>query len=56
MKYIHKFDDLSELNNYIATDYIEPHVSLTGDDMVDYNIINANGHQYVDLGLPSGTL
>lgn len=56
MKYIHKFDDLSELNNYVATDYIEPHVSLTGEDMVDYNIIDANEHEYVDLGLPSGTL
>lgn len=58
-KYIHLFNTISSLNDYIETDYHEPFVSLTEETRVDYNrhpIINNNGYDYIDLGLPSGIL
>lgn len=58
-RYLHLFDSVQDLNNYITNDYEEPFVALTGGTRLDFNIpliINNNGHEYVDLGLPSGTL
>lgn len=36
--------------------YVKPNVSLCDDKGKVYYNLNANGHPYVDLGLPSGTL
>ena len=36
--------------------YIKPNVSLSIDTNSVYYNLDANGHEYVDLGLPSGTL
>ena len=60
MKYLHKFESESAFTeHYNSEDYIEPWVSYTKDEeteQVDYNKPDpANGHCYVDLGLPSGT-
>ena len=58
MKYIHKFDSESAFTAFkSSSEYLEPNVALTEDDnIVHYNrIINTNGHEYVDLGLPNGT-
>ena len=58
-RYLHLFDNISDLNDYIQNEYEEPFVALTSGQRVDYNkkpILDANGHEYVDLGLPSGTL
>lgn len=58
-KYLHLFNNISDLNDYIQNEYEEPFTALTGGQRVDYNkklIIDANGHEYIDLGLPSGTL
>ena len=58
-RYLHLFDSIQDLNNYITNDYEEPFVALTGGTRLDFNIpliINNNGHEYVDLGLPSGAL
>ena len=57
-KFITKFDTTAKLAAFSATtDFGRPHVSLTEDDSkVHYFEDNShNGHQYVDLGLPSGT-
>ena len=56
MKYIHKFDSESAFTAFkSSSEYLEPNVALTEDDnIVHYNRIT-NGHEYVDLGLPSGT-
>lgn len=54
MKYIKKFDTTTQYNN--ATLDL-PNVSLTMDNReVHYNPDIFRGHEYVDLGLPSGTL
>lgn len=63
MKYLKDFDTES---NYLAyrydkENYLKPNISLCeGNDMVYYNYPpsnpNFNGYDYVDLGLPSGTL
>lgn len=63
MIYLKVFDTES---NYLAyrydkENYLKPNISLCeGNDMVYYNYPpsnpNFNGHDYVDLGLPSGTL
>lgn len=63
MIYLKKFETES---NYLAyrydkENYLKPNISLCeGNDMVYYNYPpsnpNFNGHDYVDLGLPSGTL
>ena len=59
-KYIHKFDTVSEFEAvYNGQNYIEPWVSyVTENQTVNYNKIAdpANGYEYIDLGLPSGTL
>ena len=36
--------------------YVKPNVSLCDDNGNVYYNLNNNGHEYVDLGLPSGTL
>ena len=59
-KYIKKFDTHSDYEDFIETeDFIKPNISYCADDVeVHYNPIPDpyNGHAYVDLGLPSGTL
>ena len=60
-KYIKKFETESGYNSYIGgSDVALPNVSLIVPDDVRYNPIpsgpDANGHEYVDLGLPSGKL
>ena len=57
-QFITNFDTTAELATFSATtDFGRPHVSLTEDDSkVHYFENNShNGHEYVDLGLPSGT-
>lgn len=57
-KFITKFDTTAELATFSATtDFGRPHVSLTEDDSKVHYFVNDpyNGHEYVDLGLPSGT-
>ena len=56
-KWITTFDTTAELAAYSATtDFLRPHVSLTKDDMdVHFFEDPYAGHEYVDLGLPSGT-
>ena len=58
-KYIKKFDTHSDYEDFIETeDFIKPNVSYCVDDVeVHYNpyVDPYNGHEYVDLGLPSGT-
>lgn len=59
-KYIKKFDTHSDYEDFIETeDFIRPNVSYCVDNKdVHYNpyVDPFNGHAYVDLGLPSGTL
>lgn len=59
-KYIKKFDTHSDYEDFIETeDFIKPNVSYCIDNVeVHYNpyVDPYNGHAYVDLGLPSGTL
>ena len=56
-KFITNFDTTAELAIFSATtDFGRPHVSLTEDDSkVHYFEDPYNGHEYVDLGLPSKT-
>lgn len=58
MKNLRLFSTTAEADAAYANDYEEPWTSLTDENgEVRYNkSINANGHEYVDLGLPSGTL
>ena len=58
MKYIKKFNNSSEYEEYAQGDMILPNVSYCSDNhQVYYNPLPIyNGHEYVDLGLPSGTL
>lgn len=55
MIYLHKFATEQDFNSvYYGNGYVEPWVSLTqAIDRVDYN---KRPYEYVDLGLPSGTL
>ena len=61
MKYLKNFETENEYLTYRndKVNYLKPNVSLCeGNSMVYYNYPpkpNANGHDYVDLGLPSGT-
>lgn len=58
-KHLHLFDTEADFSAaYKGEGYVEPWVSYTEDvARVKYNkYINPNGHEYVDLGLPSGTL
>ena len=59
MKYIHRFDTWVNFDAvYFGSNYIQPWVSVVDEesnrDRLAYNKLNANGHGYVDLGLPSG--
>lgn len=56
-KFITKFDTTAELVSFSATtNFGRPHVSLTEDDSkVHYFEDPYKGHEYVDLGLKSGT-
>ena len=57
-KFITNFDTTAKLAAFSATtDFGRPHVSLTEDDSKVHYFEDDpyNGHQYVDLGLPSGT-
>ena len=57
-KFITKFDTTAELAAFSATtDFGRPHVSLIKDDSkIHYFRYDPyNGHEYVDLALPSGT-
>ena len=57
-KFITKFNTTAEFATFSATtNFGRPHVSLIKDDSkVHYFENNShNGHEYVDLGLPSGT-
>ena len=59
MKYVHLFETDAQYQQKRNNDYNEPWVSYTEEtDEVNYNKQgpNANGHEYVDLGLPSGIL
>ena len=62
MKYLKKFETENEYLTYRndKDNYLKPNVSLSdGDKTVYYNYPpkpKPNGHDYVDLGLPSGTL
>ena len=57
MIYLKKFSTKENYLNYRdGKDYQKPNLSLCkGNDTVYYGL-NANGHPYVDLGFPSGTL
>ena len=56
-KFITKFNTTAEFASFSATtDFGIPHVSLIKDDSkVHYFRYDYKGHEYVDLGLPSGT-
>ena len=60
MKYLKLFDTESDYKAYrdgVVGGYIKPNVSLCDDNgNVYYNYSPFNGYDYVDLGLPSGTL
>lgn len=59
-KYVHKFDTVAQFEAvYNGSGYTEPWVSaIVANGRVDYNKSSTpnNGHAFVDLGLPSGTL
>lgn len=57
-KYLKKFNSHSEYETFKQSQqYIEPNVSVcVGEHDIHYNPIAAVVHEYVDLGLPSGTL
>ena len=57
-KFITKLNTTAKLAAFSATtDFGIPHVSLTEDDSKIHYFVNDpyNGHEYVDLGLASGT-
>lgn len=58
MGYIHLFQTVNEFNSAFTNNYVEPWVSYTKESSaVTYNKPDPfNGHAYVDLDLPSGTL
>ena len=56
MKYLKNFQENSEYQQYITGEPFLPNVSyVENDNQVYYNPDPFNGHEYVDLGLPSGT-
>lgn len=59
MKYANKFQNQTAYNTWKSgSSYVTPNVgfiSSTG-ELIYQKFINSNGHDYVDLGLPSGTL
>lgn len=58
MKYLKVFDTKAQQDEFRhGENYIQPHVSCIVDGTsVKYNWLFNNGYDYVDLGLPSGTL
>lgn len=58
MGYLHYFKTEPQFNDaYNGTGYTEPWVSCVLESKNSrFNKYNPNGHEYVDLGLPSGTL
>lgn len=58
MKYLKLFNQHTDYETFKASqDYIEPNVSYCiSENEVHYNPITPVTHEYVDLGLPSGTL
>lgn len=59
MKYLHYYETASAFTeSYDGENYLEPWLSYTDETQaVNYNKPDpSNGHCYVDLGLPSGTL
>ena len=56
-RYLNKFQDTSAYNTFRQSiEYVTPSVSYcVGDDTVMFDPILPS-HDYVDLGLPSGTL
>jgi hypothetical protein len=57
-KHIHLFSTQAEFETaYNGSEYKEPWLSYVEGKGIDYNKFDPfNGHEYVDLGLPSGTL
>ena len=57
-EYLKKFNSHSEYETFKQSQqYIEPNVSVcVGEKDIHYNPMVVNAHEYVDLGLPSGTL
>lgn len=59
MKYAKKLQTMSDYNTWRQSDsWVTPNVAyLSGTGEVIFNrFVNNNGHDYIDLGLPSGTL
>lgn len=57
MKHLKNFQENSEYQQYITGEPFLPNVSyVENDNQVYYNPDPFNRHEYVDLGLPSGTL
>lgn len=54
MKYLHFIENHSDIGN-IERNWVDV-VRCENEDHVHYARINSNGHEYVDLGLPRGTL
>lgn len=56
-KYIHRFQTQQQFEDTYENNYIKPWLSYTEGRGVAYNKYDPfNGYEYVDLGLPSGTL
>ena len=63
MEYLHRFNSVQEFQGaYYGEDYEQPWIGAVGSrdsaepPVISYNKFNDNGHEWVDLGLPSGTL
>ena len=62
MIYLHKFNTVQEFEeSYNSSGYTQPWVGVVErteerEPVISYNKWNANGYDYVDLGLPSGNL
>ena len=57
MEFIKVFADDASYKSYRdGKGYVKPNVSLSRDSKKVYYNVDANGHECVDLGLPSGTL
>lgn len=57
MKYLHYYDSSADFAQNYNNDYTEPYLGyVEGADSKHYNKYRNNRWEYVDLGLPSGTL
>ena len=63
MGHLHRFDSLQEFESaYYSDEYEQPWVGAVGNrnnpepPVMSFDKWNDNGHEWVDLGLPSGTL